>query len=112
MHSMPSTMPTVLAITGASGAAYAVRLLDVLLAAGRDVYLTISPAGAAVLRHELGLNVNLDSFQEGDLLGPQRRDRPRKGTLHYCHHQDLMAPIASGSFLTEGMVVCPCSGGT
>ncbi len=105
-------MPTAVAITGASGAAYAVRLLDVLLAAGREVYLTISPAGAAVLRHELGRNLDLEAFRPAYLLGAERGDRPRTGVLHYCHHQDLMAPIASGSFLTDGMVVCPCSGGT
>jgi 4-hydroxy-3-polyprenylbenzoate decarboxylase len=32
--------------------------------------------------------------------------------LHYFHHQDFMAPMASGSFLTGGMVICPCSGST
>jgi 4-hydroxy-3-polyprenylbenzoate decarboxylase len=105
-------MNIVLAITGASGAAYAVRLLDVLLNAGRDVHLSISPAGQAVLEHELGLKVNLDAFRESDLLAGSRPDRLPRAELHYHHHQDLMAPIASGSFLTGGMVVCPCSGGT
>ena len=50
----------VVAITGASGAVYAVRLLDVLVAAGCDVQLAISPAGQAVLRQELGIEVDLD----------------------------------------------------
>jgi 4-hydroxy-3-polyprenylbenzoate decarboxylase len=54
-------LPIVLAITGASGAAYAVRLLDVLLEARRTVYLTISPSGATVLKEELGITVDLDS---------------------------------------------------
>jgi 4-hydroxy-3-polyprenylbenzoate decarboxylase len=105
-------MNLVLAITGASGAAYAVRLLDVLLAAGRDVDLTISPAGQAVLREELGRNVALDAFRLGDLLPSDRTKSPQPGKLRYYHHQDLMAPIASGSYLTAGMIVCPCSGGT
>ena len=43
----------VLAITGASGSIYGIRLLETLLAAGRRVHLTISPAGAQVLAHEL-----------------------------------------------------------
>ena len=103
-------MTIVLAITGASGAAYAVRLLDVLLNAGRDVHLSISPAGKAVLEHELGLKVDLDVFRESDLLAG-RPDRLPRAEIHYHHYQDLMAPIASGSFLTAGMVVCPCSGG-
>jgi 4-hydroxy-3-polyprenylbenzoate decarboxylase len=105
-------MNIVLAITGASGAAYAVRLLDVLLAAGREVFLTISPAGQTVLHEELGLNVDLDAFRPTDLLPTSRAGETARGAIRYCHYQDLMSPIASGSFLTGGMVVCPCSGGT
>lgn len=124
----------VLGITGASGAIYAVRLLDVLLRSGSDVQLSISPAGQAVLKHELGLAVDLERFRLEDLLpdrerlatgqgsllaeilaGPPKEKRgppvPR-GTATYHAYRDLMAPIASGSSLTGGMVVCPCSGGT
>ena len=57
--------PIILAITGASGAIYAVRLLEVLLAAGYDVHLTISAAGRLVLEQELDVSVDLDK-----LLGP------------------------------------------
>ena len=55
--------PLVLAITGASGAIYAVRLLEVLINVGRDVHLTISPSGAVVLKQELDIAVDLDDFQ-------------------------------------------------
>ncbi len=127
----------VLAITGASGAIYAVRLLEVLLSNGCDVYLTISPAGKAVIEQELGLVIDLDNLQPETALAesvihdasPRLRqllDRPGRptemqgvtagqlvrGQVHYFHYQDLLSPIASGSFLTQGMVVCPCSGGT
>jgi 4-hydroxy-3-polyprenylbenzoate decarboxylase len=105
-------MNLVVAITGASGAAYAVRLLDELLAAGRDVDLTISPAGQTVLRTELRRDVSLEDFRQKDLLATERAKSPPSGKLRYFHHQDLMAPIASGSYLTAGMVICPCSGGT
>ena len=64
--------PIVLAITGASGATYAVRLLEVLLAAGRTVYLSISPAGKAVLETELGIDVDLERFSS-DGLNRKRR---------------------------------------
>jgi len=98
----------VLAISGASGACYATRLLDVLLAAAYDVHLTISPSAVLVIKQELNLEVDLDSFSPS-LLG---LNAATEGELIYHHHQDLMAPIASGSFLTTGMVICPCSGST
>jgi len=101
--------PLVLGITGASGAAYAVRLLEVLLEAGREVHLAISPSGQAVIGEELGRRIDLDAFRIEDLLGGKD---PAAGRLHYHHHKNLMAPIASGSFLTRGMVICPCSGST
>lgn len=128
----------VLAITGASGALYAVRLVEVLLAAGCDVHLTISAAGQTVLKHELDLAVDLDKFSPASLLldpAASREDpklrRMRQlagisseasnvlsvgtgepGQVVYHHWRDFQAPIASGSYLTHGMVICPCSGGT
>lgn len=98
--------PVVLAITGASGVIYGRRLLEVLLKADVDVHLTISESGRLVLAHELGVNVSLKNF-ELETLVPAA---PRKVTYH--HYQDFMTPIASGSFRTTAMVVCPCSGST
>jgi 4-hydroxy-3-polyprenylbenzoate decarboxylase len=101
----------VVALTGASGAPYGVRLLDVLLRAGRTVHLTISPAAVEVLALELGRAVRLDRFDPADLLGTSAvPDWP--GQLHYHHYRDFSAGIASGSFRTAGMAVCPCSMGT
>ena len=105
---MPDTAPLVVAITGASGAPYGVRLLEVLLAAGLEVHLSVSPSGQAVIQEELGRRVDLERFALGDLLGSPAAARK----LHYHHYKNLMAPIASGSFLTSGMVICPCSGST
>ncbi|MGI9457164.1 MAG: UbiX family flavin prenyltransferase [Aeoliella sp.] len=99
--------PIVVGITGASGAVYAVRLVNVLLGAGRDVHLSISPSGREVIRQELDRDVDLDSFRPDSLL-PNSSD----SALHYHHYQDFMSSVASGSFLTGGMVVCPCSGTT
>ena len=108
MHA-PTAFPLVVGLTGASGAAYGTRLVEVLLEAGREVHLTISPSGRIVVAEELGRHVDLDRFDLATLLG---RTPPATGRLHYHHFQDLMAPIASGSFLTAGMAICPCSGGT
>jgi 4-hydroxy-3-polyprenylbenzoate decarboxylase len=115
----------VVAITGASGATYAVRLLEVLAAAGCEVHVSISTAGQTVLKHELGLTVDLAHFDPAALkldAGPRFKDRKLEavrtlagaadepGSLHYCYYRDPLSPIASGSFLTDGMVICPCSG--
>jgi 4-hydroxy-3-polyprenylbenzoate decarboxylase len=101
----------VLAMTGASGAPYGVRLLEVLLQAGRTVHLTLSPSGAEVLEQELDRKVRLDHFALADLLG-QTASLAAPDQLHYHHYRDFRAGIASGSFLTGGMVICPCSMGT
>ncbi len=120
--------PIVLAMSGASGAAYGVRLLEVLLAADRAVHLTISPSFAAVYQQEIGTPLDLLAFDPLSMfvgfaewlerLGGQGNSRqPRLSTdqlarVTYAPYQDLLQPIASGSFLTAGMVVCPCSGST
>ena len=108
----PAQSPLVLGITGASGAPYAVRLLEVLLEAGRDVHLSISPSGQAVIGEELGLRIDLDRFEPETLLGKASPAIKKLKHLTYYHQKNLMAPIASGSFLTAGMVICPCSGST
>jgi len=106
---MSESLPLVVAITGASGAAYGVRLVEVLLAAGKTVHLSVSTSGQAVIEEELGRRVDLEHFDVTTLLGTPA---PPQGQLHYHHYKNLMAPIASGSFLTAGMIVCPCSGST
>ena len=130
-------MPTlVVAITGASGAVYAVRLLEVLTAAGATVHVTISPSGADVLMHELGISVDLDGFDFSQFVASAGEQDSRlskvasggpethaissvfdesdlaHGSVVYHHYMDFSAGIASGSFLTDGMVICPCSMGT
>lgn len=119
-------LPIVFAITGASGAAYAARLLQQLVLAGEQIHLLVSPSGAAVAAQEIGVE-----------LGPTR-DNVR-ALLEYCwpssiahawkkfteaqvelgcsqvvHHdyRNYFTPIASGSFMTKAMIICPCSGAT
>jgi 4-hydroxy-3-polyprenylbenzoate decarboxylase len=106
---MTTSLPIIVGITGASGAIYAVRLVETLLRAGRDVHLSISPSGRDVLRHELDLRVDLDKF---DAAVFHKAGESVADKLNYYHYHDFMAPMASGSFLTAGMVICPCSGST
>jgi 4-hydroxy-3-polyprenylbenzoate decarboxylase len=108
---MPADL--VVAITGASGAPYGIRLVEVLLRAGRAVHLTVSPAAVEVLGREVGRPLRLApaEFDPAALLGPAAEglDLSR---LRYHHFRDFSAGIASGSFPTAGMAVCPCSMGT
>src|SRR5437868_2264009 len=94
--------PLVLAITGASGAVYAMRLLEVLLERGSEVHLMMSPSGAAVVKQELGRNIDVEKFELRTLL-PAIEERAAN-RIRYHHYQDYFAPVASGSFLTGGMV--------
>ncbi len=98
-----SERPIVLAMTGASGAPIGVRLLQVLAASGREIHFTLSESAAVVLRQELDLEVSASKPELGALgvVDPSR-------VVHH-HHANLSAAIASGSFLTAGMVICPCS---
>ncbi len=99
----------VVAVTGASGSAYGVRLVETLLRAGRTVHLVISPAATEVFKQELALTVDLANFDAAALFPAFGLDLSR---LRYHHYRDFGAGIASGSFLTAGMVICPCSMGT
>jgi len=115
------TKRIVLAITGASGAIYATRLMAALLESDCELHVTISPSGVAVIKQELDVAVSLSKFDPKSLTdyAPpwSKREAYRLSDeaakrLHYHHYQDYMTPIASGSFLTDAMVVCPCSGST
>jgi 4-hydroxy-3-polyprenylbenzoate decarboxylase len=89
----------VLAITGASGAVYAHRLLSVLVDGGVHVHLIASPLGQRLFADEL----DIAQITVERLLG---RADPAV-TLHA--YKDVGSALGSGSFRTDGMVVCPCS---
>ncbi len=89
----------VVGISGASGARYARRFIELLAEGGHDIHLVVSPLGQRLLHDELGMEgIDLES-----LAG--RADHSI--TLH--HYRDVGAAIASGSFLHDGMVIVPCS---
>jgi 4-hydroxy-3-polyprenylbenzoate decarboxylase len=101
----------VVALTGASGMPYGLRLLEVLLRAGRTLHLTLSSAAVDVLLQETGRRVRLERFELPDLLG-DAAGAAAPGQVQYHDFRNFHAGIASGSFLTGGMVICPCSMGT
>lgn len=98
-------LPIVVAITGASGAAYAVRLLEQLAAADRPVWLLVSAHGWRLLGMEAELP---DVAALRRRIGAARWDR----LVSVYDDGDRGAAPASGSARTAGMVVCPCSMGT
>jgi 4-hydroxy-3-polyprenylbenzoate decarboxylase len=102
--------PIALAITGASGSPYGLRLLECLLRAERRVYLMISPAGQVVLKMELGLEVPARAADAERFLG--ERLGAAAGQLRVFGRQQWTAPVASGSNPPQAMVVCPCTTGT
>jgi flavin prenyltransferase len=95
------------AITGASGALYAVRTLAALLERGCHVELVVSDYGRRLLRDELGEAAAVDRLREFliDRYGPSAR----RGSYDLLSNKDLGAAIASGSHDCEGMVIVPCS---
>ncbi len=86
-------MRFVVAVTGASGVAYGKRLLEVLHERKIETHLIVSKAAERVMEHELGIN---------------KRDLQRLATYTY-DVDNLTAPLMSGSFKTDGMVIVPCS---
>jgi flavin prenyltransferase len=97
----------VVAITGASGALYAVRTLAALMAAGCRVELVVSDFGRRLLRDELGEAAAVDRLET--YLADRYGEDVRVGALKAYSNRDLGAPIASGSHGSRGMVIVPCS---
>jgi len=97
--------PIVVAITGASGAPYAVRLLEALVAAEREVQLIVSSHGLRLLQTETEIR-SVAELRER--VGAVRWDR----YITVFDDNDRGASPASGSALNAGMVICPCSMGT
>src|SRR3954470_6775399 len=95
-------MEIVTAITGASGALYAVRFIQGLVAAGVNVHLVVSPLGRRLLHDELGM----EGVDVNALAGTENH------SITLYNYNDVGSKLASGSFLHDGMVIVPCSSNT
>lgn len=99
-----------LAITGASGAVYGMRLLECLIQAQCQVYFMLSKAGRLVLNTELDLVLPAKAIAVERVLNA--RFAAYAGQLQVFGLRQWMAPVASGSSSIQAMVICPCSMGT
>ena len=102
--------PVILALTGASGAQYALRLLQSLVEARVPVYLMVSKAAQIVLSMETDLKVPARSSEMAQFF--TELYQADEGQISVFSQEQWTAPIASGSHRAKSMVVCPCTTGT
>ena len=109
---MVATRPdsVTLALTGASGMPYGIRLLECLLHAGVRVNLLYSQAAQIVARQEMDLALPARAREAAEFLSARFGIAP--GLLHAFGREEWFAPVASGSNPADAMVVCPCTMGT
>ncbi|RKD25701.1 aromatic acid decarboxylase [Ammoniphilus oxalaticus] len=94
-------------ITGASGVVYGARLTQELLKRDHKVHLIVTEAGWQVFKEELDWNTS-----DRDAILAEHFEQAGAGELHYHGLREFTAPIASGSYRTDAMVIVPCSMGT
>ncbi|WP_275289030.1 flavin prenyltransferase UbiX [Halomonas elongata] len=102
--------PVTVAITGASGAQYGLRLIEVLVAAEHEVWVMISKAAHMVIATETDSDLPARPERLTEALTERFGARP--GQIRCFGREDWMAPVASGSGASSAMVICPCSTGT
>ena len=100
----------ILALSGASGVQYGIRLLEQLLTHGHKVYLLVTRAAHVVISMETELSWPANSHELQKQLC--KRYGIKDDQLKVCGEMEWMSPIASGSSSVDAMVVCPCSMGT
>ncbi|MEN8174551.1 MAG: flavin prenyltransferase UbiX [Pseudomonadota bacterium] len=105
-----SPRPIAVALTGASGMPYALRLIEVLVQARRPLYLLYSQAAQVVMKMEAGIDLPGTSREAEAMLAEKFGALP--GMLRVFGRQQWTAPVASGSNPPGAMVVVPCTTGT
>lgn len=99
-----------LALTGASGMPYGIRLLEMLLREGKQVYLLYSKVAQIVAQQEMNLALP-SSAKETEAFFNREYQTP-DGQLRVFGREEWFAPVASGSNPADAMVICPCTMGT
>ena len=99
-----------LAVTGASGSAYALRLLECLVAANYQVYFLFSSAARVVFDTEVDLKLPASPDAAAEFLTQKYQAQPEQ--IKVFGKEQWFSPVASGSAAPRKMIVCPCSTGT
>ncbi|MFO8045837.1 MAG: flavin prenyltransferase UbiX [Halomonas sp.] len=102
--------PVTVALTGASGAQYGLRLIEALVTADHEVWVMISKAAHLVIATETAVDLPARPERLAEALISRSGARP--GQVRCFGREDWMAPVASGSGAPSSMVICPCSTGT
>ena len=110
------TLPIIVAISGASGTVYGIRILQFLLANNHKVELVISESASRVAKEEVNLNLSLSpqilKEQVLSYLESNTNKRIQPALLNVWAYNDIAASISSGSYRTLGMIIIPASMGT
>ncbi len=96
----------IVAITGASGSIYGIRLIEGLLKSKHKVYLVISKQAFSIIKIETGINWTGNTASE---IEKKIQKYFSSENIKYYSENNLSAPFSSGSFITGGMFVVPCS---
>jgi 4-hydroxy-3-polyprenylbenzoate decarboxylase len=102
-ESKPLEGSWIVALTGASGVRYGIRLIDVLSMTLQTVHVVFSEAALRVLAEEEGQKISATRLSAAELLGREQEN------IEFYRPRDIGAAIASGSMPVDGMVICPCS---
>ncbi|HKJ09448.1 MAG TPA: flavin prenyltransferase UbiX [Gammaproteobacteria bacterium] len=108
--SMPNRAPVAVAMTGASGAPYGLRLLECLLRAGEQVQFMVSAPGQVVVGMETDLKLPGRPAEMQRFLTAHYDAAPDQ--LQVFGREEWTAPVASGSSVPRALVICPCTTGT
>ncbi len=110
INNMDKKKTVTVALTGASGMPYGIRLLEMLLQQGHRVYLLYSQAAQIVAQQEMGLT--LSPRPKETEISLNRYFNAEAGLLKVFGREEWFAPVASGSNPADAMVICPCTMGT
>ncbi|MEW5822172.1 MAG: flavin prenyltransferase UbiX [Cyanobacteriota bacterium] len=106
---MQKSLPIIIGITGASGSIYAFKLIEFLLNNDYKVHIIISTNSFTIIDRELKLSLSYNSEENKELIINYLKIDEKYNNLTVLSNDNIAAGIASGSYITNGMIIIPCS---